>query len=132
MQDLSPRPGDLDPVETASVDTPVAPLNDELRGDQWLDARRFPQITFRSTGIIVTGPHAARVTGDVTLHGVTQPLTLAATLQGAGVDPITHKYTVGFELSGRIRRSDFGVKTDLPLVGDDVELTISAAFEKKE
>lgn len=118
-------------VQAASVDTPVAELNDELKGERYLDALKFPEITFRSTRIVVTGPHEARVTGDFTLHGVTRPLTLDATLHGAGMDPIFGKYTVGFELSGRIRRSDFGMKSDLSLVGDGVDLVISASFQKK-
>jgi polyisoprenoid-binding protein YceI len=118
-------------VQTSSVDTPVAKLNEELKGAQWLDAQKFPQITFKSTRVQITGPHEAKVTGDLTLHGVTRPLTLAVSLHGGGDDPIAKKYTVGFELSGKILRSDYGVKTYLPLIGDEVGLIISASFQKQ-
>ncbi len=118
-------------VPTEAVDTPVPSLNEELKGAHWLDAKSFPRITFKAIKVTVTGPHEAKVTGDFTFHGVTRPLTLAARLTGAGIDVVDKKYTIGFELSGRIRRSDFGVAADLPLIGDEVELTISAAFEKQ-
>ena len=118
-------------VRAGSVDTPVREVTDQLKGERYLDARKFPKITFKSTRIVVTGPYEAEVTGDFTLHGVTKPLTLVATLHGAGMDPIFSKYTVGFELSGKIRRSDFGMKSDLSLVGDEVQLVISASFQRK-
>ncbi len=118
-------------VPTDSVNTPVDKLTDELKGDQWLDAKANPTITFKAKSVTVTGPQTAKVTGDLTLHGVTKPLTLDAKLYGSGVNPLDKKFTVGFELAGKVKRSDFGVKTYLPLIGDDVDLTISAAFEKQ-
>jgi polyisoprenoid-binding protein YceI len=102
-----------------------------LKGDQWLDAKANPQITFKAKSVTVTGPQTATVTGDLTLHGVTKPVNLQAKLNGGGVNPLDKKFTVGFELAGKIKRSDFGVKTYLPLIGDEVDLTISAAFEKQ-
>ena len=75
--------------------------------------------------------HPASVTGDLTLHGVTKAVTLQATFKGAGVNPLSKGYTVGFDVRGRLKRSDFGVKTYVPLIGDDVDLIISAPFEKK-
>jgi polyisoprenoid-binding protein YceI len=118
-------------VPTDSVNTPVDKLTEELKGDQWLDAKANPQITFKAKSVTVTGPKTAKVTGDLTLHGVTKPVTLDAKLNGGGVNPLDKKFTVGFELAGKVKRSDFGVKTYLPLIGDDVDLTISAAFEKQ-
>lgn len=118
-------------VPTDSINTPSAKLNDELKSADWLDAKTFPQITFKSKSVAVTGPKTAKVTGDLTLHGVTRPVTLNAVLYGSGENPLNKKYTVGFELDGQIKRSDFGVKTYLPMIGDAVDLTISAAFEKQ-
>jgi polyisoprenoid-binding protein YceI len=117
-------------VAVNSVDTPVEKLTGELKDEAWLDAKKYPQITFKATNVVVTGSGEAKVTGDFTLHGVTKPLTLNARLVGGGMNPLTKKYNVGFELSGKIQRSDFGVKTYVPLIGDEVDLTISAAFEK--
>lgn len=118
-------------VQTASVSTTNAKLDGELRDPTWLDATRFPTITFRSTKVTPTGPGRADVTGDFTLHGVTRPLTLHAVFNGAGVNPMSKAYTVGFEGSGTLRRSDFGVSKYVPLIGDEVRVTVSAAFEKK-
>jgi len=75
-------------------------------------------MTFHSTKITVTGPDAADVTGDLTLHGVTHPVTLKAKLNSP-VQPDEQGLTVGFEVSGHIKRSDFGVTKYLPLIGDD-------------
>jgi polyisoprenoid-binding protein YceI len=77
-----------------------------------------------------TGPRSADVLGDLTLHGVTRPLTLHVTFNGAGVNPGDKAYTAGFDARGSIRRSDFGVAKSVPLIGDQVELIISGAFEK--
>ncbi len=118
-------------VRTDSISTTNAKLDAELRDPSWLDAAKFPTITFRSTVVTPTGPGQADVTGDFTLHGVTRPLTLHASFNGAGVNPLSKAYTVGFQGTGVIRRSDFGVTKYVPLVGDEVRVTISAAFEKR-
>jgi polyisoprenoid-binding protein YceI len=118
-------------IPTASVSTTNAKLDGELKSDQWLDATKFPEIVFKSIKVTETGPGAGKVTGDLTFHGVTKPVTLAVKFNAAGANPMSKKYTAGFEVSGKIKRSDFGVKTYVPLVGDDVDLIISAAFEHK-
>jgi polyisoprenoid-binding protein YceI len=118
-------------VPTASVVTTNAVLDRELRGADWFDAARFPTITFKSRQVVRTGPRTADVAGDLTLHGVTRPVTLHARFNAAGVNPLDKAYTAGFEVSGRIKRSDFGVTKYVPLVGDNVDLIISAAFEKQ-
>jgi polyisoprenoid-binding protein YceI len=117
-------------LPVASVTTTNAKLDGELKAADWLDAARYPTATFRSTAITATGPRDADIAGLLTLHGVTRPVTLHAHFNGAGVNPITHGYTSGFEVTGVIHRSAFGVTKYVPLIGDDVTLTISAAFEK--
>ena len=118
-------------IPVASVATTNTTLDGELKSAAWLDAGAFPAILFHSTKVVQTSPDTATVTGDLTLHGVTRPVTLQATFKGAGVNPLSKGYTVGFEVRGRLKRSDFGVKTYVPLIGDDVDLIISAPFEKK-
>lgn len=118
-------------LPTASVNTPVDKLTAELKAADWLDAKAHPEIRFTSKNVTVTGPRQAKVTGELTLHGVTKAVTLDARLHGAGVNPLNKKVTVGFDLTGTIKRSEFGVKTYLPLIGDEVGLEISAAFEKQ-
>ncbi len=117
-------------LPVASVSTTNAKLDGELKAADWLDAERFPRASFKSTAVTPKGPGTADVTGDLTLHGVTRPLTLHVTFNGAGVNPLDKAYTAGFEAHGTIKRSDFGVTKYVPLIGDDVDLTLSGAFEK--
>lgn len=117
-------------IPTASVSTTNAMLDSELKGADWFDAAKFPAITFKSTAVQPTGPTTARITGDLTLHGVTRPVVLDARFNAAGVNPLDKAYTVGFDAVAHIRRSDFGVSKYVPLVGDAVDVQISAAFEK--
>ncbi|WP_066550056.1 MULTISPECIES: YceI family protein [unclassified Sphingomonas] len=85
---------------------------------------------FVSTAVKVNGMEA-EITGNLTLNGVTKPVTLEAEFVGAGTNPYNKKETVGFEAETTIKRSDFGVSYGIPLVGDEVELDISVAFEKQ-
>ncbi len=117
-------------VPIAGVSTTNAKLGEDLRSADWLDAGRFPTAMFHSTHITLTGPTDAEVAGALTLHGVTRPVVLHAHFNGAGVNPLDHSYTTGFEVSGVVKRSEFGVSKYVPLVGDDTRLIISAAFEK--
>ena len=80
--------------------------------------------------MVRTGTDTARISGNVTIHGVTRPLVLDARFHGAGVNPMDKAYTVGFDATGVLKRSEFGVSKYVPAVSDDVQLKISAAFEK--
>jgi polyisoprenoid-binding protein YceI len=117
-------------IPTASVDANNSVLTEELRSPQWFDAAQYPTITFKSTKVTPTGKDTAEVTGDLTFHGVTHPVTLDVKFNAAGPHPMSKKYTIGFNASGHLRRSDFNQKTYVPLIGDDVALIISAEFEK--
>lgn len=117
-------------IPTSTVSTSNAKLDGELKSDQWLDAAQFPEIVFKAEKVVETGKDTAKVTGDLTLHGVTKPVTLDVKFNGVGVNPIDKKYTVGFEVSGKIKRTDFGVKMYAPYISDEVELIISAPFER--
>ena len=116
-------------VPTASGLTHVVKLNDELKSADWLDAAQYPETTFTTTKITPNGGNAATIVGNLTLHGVTKPVTLKARFVGAGVNPINKAYTLGFEATGTIKRSEFGVSKYVPMVGDEVHLTIAGAFE---
>ncbi|WP_158808265.1 YceI family protein [Beijerinckia sp. L45] len=118
-------------VPVKSVMTTSAKLDEELKSAQWIDATQFPDMTFVSTKVVLEGKDKAKVSGDLTLHGVTKPIVLDVAFIGAGTNPMNKKYTVGFEAKGEIKRSDFGVKTYVPLIGDALHLTIAGAFEKK-
>ena len=85
---------------------------------------------FVSTSVKATGMTAV-ITGDLTLNGVTKPVTFEAEFTGAGNNPFNKKATIGFEAETEIKRSDFGVNYGIPFVSDEVELDISVAFEKQ-
>ena len=112
--------------------TTVPKLTGELKGEKWFDAAKYPVAEFKSTKITLAGAAGAVISGTLTLHGVTKPITLKAHLVGAGVNPIDKAYTVGFAASGTIKRSQFGVSAYIPYVGDDVHLTIAGAFELQQ
>jgi len=118
-------------IPVASVSTTSAKLDDELKGPDWFDAAKYPVMIFTSTKVSLVARDQATVMGNLTLHGVTRPVTLNVKFNGAAVNPIDRAYSVGFAVSGDIRRSEFGVSKYVPLVGDDVTLIISAAFEAK-
>ncbi|MFT8550421.1 MAG: YceI family protein [Acetobacter okinawensis] len=119
-------------IPVASVQTTSAKLTDELKSAQWFDAAKFPDATFVSTSVKLTGQNNATVNGNLTLHGVTKPVTLTVHFIGAGVNPMDKKYTTGFEATGTLNRSDFGIKMYVPYVGDTVTLRIAGAFEKRD
>ena len=77
----------------------------------------------------MTGERTADITGDLTLHGVTRPVTLEAEFNQAGVNPVDKTYSLGFDAEAKIMRSDFGITAYLPGVGDEVELDIEAELK---
>ena len=118
-------------IPVASVSTTNAVLNDELKDENWFDTVKYPNISFKATKVTMTGPGKADVVGDLTLHGTTKPVVLHAVFHGAGVNPLNKHYTVGFDASAKIKRTEFGVSTYVPLISDDVDIIISAAFERQ-
>jgi polyisoprenoid-binding protein YceI len=117
-------------VPVASVSTTNAKLDEELKAADWLDAAKYPNATFTASKITASGG-TAKVAGTLSLHGVTKPVVFTVKFNGAGINPLDKAYTVGFEVRGHIKRSNFGVTKYVPLVGDEVDLIISAAFEQK-
>ena len=84
---------------------------------------------FVSTSVVAKGT-TAKITGNLTLNGVTKPVVLDTTFSGAGNNPFNKKATVGFHATSVIKRSEFGISYAVPLISDDVTLDISVAFEK--
>ncbi len=115
-------------VETASVSTHVASLTADLQGPSWLDTERFPEARFVSRSIEVTGPDTGRASGELTLLGVTQPITLDVTFNGGAPNLLTGRYTLGFAASAVIDRSAFGLSTLAPAIGRLVTLEIHVEF----
>ncbi len=129
LDETSPEAGRLEVVvKTASVDAFDVGRSNSVKGDKFLDVEHFPEMRFVSTKIERTGSTTAKVTGDLSLHGITRPVTLDVVLVKKGKHPITGAQRGGFSATGLVKRSDFQILGFLPMVGDDVTITIDAEF----
>ena len=109
-----------------SVDTGFAARDKALQGPMFFNIAQFPTMTFTSTHVTKAGARTAKVEGDLTLLGITRSVVLNTTFNRMAKDTIgTNVYKVGFTATTTIKRSDFGMKTYVPYVGDDVHLTIN-------
>lgn len=112
-------------IKTTSVDTDIERRDNHLRSADFFDAEKFPSITFKSTSFEKTGDKTFKLTGDLTMHGVTKPVTLDGKVNGIITDQRSQKLKAGLKLTGTVNRLDFGVGGETPTLGDDVELTIN-------
>jgi polyisoprenoid-binding protein YceI len=119
-------------VPVLSVETTNKELNAEFISSEFFDFGKYRSIHFVSTQVVRTGPRTARMTGDLTLHGITKPIVLNVTFNGAGPNSFSKVLTLGFKAEGSVKRSDFGLGKYVPIVSDETQITISAAFEKEE
>lgn len=113
-------------IDAASLYAGDATRESHLKGDRWLKTAEFPTMAFRSTSVEVTGESTARVTGDLTIMGATQPFTLDVTLNRLGVEPAGQRQAAGFSATGSLSRSAFGVAIAPNLIGDVVQIRIEA------
>ena len=113
-------------IDQLSVTAPAFATH--LKSDQIFDAAKYPTARFVSTGVTPHGADKATVTGNLTIKGITKPVTLDASFVGAGANPMNKKLNFGFSATGTVKRSDFGVGLAAPLVSDTVVLHIHAAF----
>ncbi len=112
-------------VEAGSVDTIDDKRDEHLRTADFFNAEKFPTISFKSTGIERTGDMTAKLTGDVTMLGVTKPVTFDVVLRNAAPHPFRNElFRTGWSATATIKRSDFGMSFGLPLIGDEVQLNI--------
>lgn len=109
-------------IESASVSTGLAKRDDHLKSPDFFNAAEFPNITYKSTAMHFKGDTPASVDGNLTILGVSKPVTLKIDAFNCGTNPMSKKDTCGAAASTQIKRSDFGVKYGLPAVGDDVKL----------
>lgn len=119
-------------IKPATINTQSAELNKHLQGAEWFDTAKYPDITFVSKSVKRTGKETADVTGDLTLHGVTKPVTLKAKLNKVDYFQMANAWIAGFNAEGVIKRSDFGISSYVPMVSDDVRILISTEFHNKE
>ncbi|MCL6473526.1 MAG: YceI family protein [Firmicutes bacterium] len=111
-------------VDADSVNTNNQQRDNHLRSPDFFNTRQFPTITFRSTEIRRVNANTVQVRGDLTMRGVTRPITANVTLTGKGKNA-QGRDIIGFETTFTIRRSEFGIRYGLPGLGDDVRVTLS-------
>jgi polyisoprenoid-binding protein YceI len=116
-------------IPMSRIITTVAELDDHLKKADFFDAPKYPTAHFESTSIRPSGK-TARISGNLTIKGITKPVVLDAVFVGAGT--MMGKRTIGFDAKTTIKRSDFGVSYGIPMVPDAVPLEIFVAFEKPE
>jgi polyisoprenoid-binding protein YceI len=109
----------------ANLDTHVTKLDEHLKKPDFFDADKYPTATFKSTKVQAVGGNKYKVTGDLTVHGVTKPVVLDATLNKSGVHPMMKVQTVGFDATALVKRSDFGMGAYVPNVSDDIKIRIT-------
>src|SRR5262245_16654736 len=116
-------------IDASSIDTGIADRDNHLRSPDFFDATTFPQIVFESTGVSSSSPEKATLKGNLTLHGVTKPVSLEVAGLGSGPG-MRGEYRAGFEGRTTVNRKDFGITWNRTLdaggvvLGDDVEIDI--------
>jgi polyisoprenoid-binding protein YceI len=123
-------------VKTESVDTNEPQRDEHLRSPDFYDAAQFPELRFESTSIEALDDEEFRITGRLTIHGVTNEIVLHAEVQGTDVDPWGNE-RVGLEVTGQLSRADYGMKFNQALgsgnvlVGDKVKLALDISAVKQ-
>ena len=124
--DMEKKTGSVDmTIDAASVNTGFQKRDDHLRSPDFLNAAEFPQITYKSTKVVINADNSATVEGNLTMKGVTKPVTLKVNRIACGNNPMKkEEYRCGFDAAADIKRSDFDVTFALPAVGDDMHLML--------
>lgn len=117
-------------AQVASIDTRVEARDNHLKSADFFDVAKYPTLQFKSTGLTKSGKNTFKVTGDLTLHGVTKPVTMDLTYRGTVENPMSKKQTAGFTVSGVIKRSDFVVGNGFPapMISDEVRIKADGEF----
>ena len=112
-------------IPLSGLDSHVQAFDEHLRSADFFDAEKFPTVTFKSTSVKAAGKGKLKVTGDLTIKGVTKPVVLDVTINKTGVQPLAKREAAGFSATATIKRTDFGLGLYAPNVSDDVKLSIT-------
>ncbi|MEY4420590.1 MAG: Protein YceI [Pseudomonadota bacterium] len=124
--DAEAQKGSVDIViDTKSVSTGFADFNEHIQGEDFLDTTKFPQATFKSTKVVFEGNKPQSIEGQLTIKGVTKPVTLTVTSFQAMPHPMLKKPAIGANAFTTIKRSEFNAGKYAPYVGDDVRIDIA-------
>ncbi len=120
-------------IDVNSIDTPSDRLDTELKTN-FFETAKFPTATFKSTSIKVTGKNEGEITGDLTLHGVTKPVTLKATYGGGKQHPLANTYVIGFSGSTKFNHTEFGFPSVVwrSFIGDEVTLYFESELQAEK
>ena len=126
VMDVAAKTGSVDvTIDMTSVETGVPVFNGHIQGDGFLDTAKFPTATFKSTKVVFDGDKPAAIEGNLTIKGVTKPVTLKVTNFVAKDHPMMKRPALGADASTVIKRTEFNAGKYAPAVGDDVTITIS-------
>ena len=124
--DRAARSGTVDvSLDAAALDMGFAKWNENMRGENFFNVAEFPDMVYKSTKLVFAGDKLDSVEGTLTLLGVTKPVTLKVDSFNCGANPFTKKDMCGADLSGSIKRSDFGMKFGIPAIADEIKLAIA-------
>ena len=119
-------------ADAASINTGVEMRDNHLKSPDFFDVAKYPTINFKSTSLTTAGINKFKMTGNLTLHGVTKPVILNLLYRGTTVNPMSKAPTTGFQVTGTIKRSDFGIAPgySAPMLGDEVTIKADGEFSK--
>ena len=117
-------------IDAASIDSSVPELDEDLRSPDFFDVVNYPKITFQSTAYEQSAVDKGQLTGDLSIRGISKPLTLDVQFNAAEMNRMSRKEMIGVSATGTINRSDYGMDAYLPMVGDELSLDIQIEFEK--
>jgi len=131
--DTAKKSGSADvTIQVASIDTGVPKLDTHLKSGDFFDAEKYPTITFKSSKFTFEGDKLASVSGDLTVHGVTKPVTLKVSHFLCQPHPMMKVPVCGADAETQIKRSDFGMGAYVPAVSDEIDLTIEIEAQAKK
>lgn len=113
----------------SNLDTHVPALDQHLKQADFFDAAKYPTVTFKSTSVMPVDGNHFKVIGNLTVHGVTKPVTLDATLNKVGMHPMQKVQAIGFDATTTLKRSDFGMGAYVPMVSDEIRVRITTEGE---
>ena len=119
-------------ADISSINTDNDYRDNDLKSDKWFDVTKFPTLNFKSTSIQKLDAKNYKLSGNLTMHGITKPVVLDVTLNGTGINPMNKKPVAGFRIRGTVKRSDFGIAPGTPnaIVSDEVNIIASVEADK--
>jgi len=129
--DTAAKSGSIDiTIDATSIDTGHAKRDTHLKSDEFFNVAKFPTLSYKASKLKFNGDKLSGADGELTMLGVTKPVSLAVTAFNCGPHPMNKKPMCGANATATIKRSDFGLSTFVPAVGDEVKITIEVEAGK--